>query len=396
MKSISLTQKEARKIILSAAGLSVKGQFGSGKEAVVKILDHLGFLQLDTNYVVERAHHHQLFSRIPDYQNEWLEELCDEGLIYEYFFSDAGYLPMNDFRYSLAVKNAFKSHGKPFTNPQENLRQRIMDQIERDGPVMVEDFENDRTEASTGWWDWRPSKIVLEKVYLYGDLMIRRNKAFKKIYDLPSNLISPDTDMAIPGNEEFAGYIIERTLRALGIASVKEMKWRARRVKDNLVTKVLDEMVTAGKVNQVTVEGVKGPLFILASQEMEIELANGVFILSPFDILNVFRSRLMNFFNFDYQIECFVPAPKRKYGYFSLPILAGDTFIARMDAKADRKSKTLIVNNLHFEPVELDHLVLEKFIASLKSFVLFNKCQDISFTKTNNKEYLKNIVKGFS
>ncbi|WP_207420139.1 winged helix-turn-helix domain-containing protein [Desertivirga brevis] len=395
MQSISLTQKQARRIILSAAGLARKGQFGTGKDAVFKVIDHLGFVQLDTNYVVERAHHHVLQARVPDYQTEWLTELGEEGLIFEYFFSDAGYLPMRDFRYSLKVKNAFRTQGKPFTNPQDNLRKTIMDMVERNGPVMVEDFENDRIEASTGWWDWRPSKVVLEKLYLIGDLMISRNKAFKKIYDLPFNLVPPETDQTVPTDNEFVSFIILRTLKAMGIASAKEMNWYARRVKGNPLKNVLAEMVEQGEINIVNIERIKGPHYMLASQETEVELDNDVFILSPFDIVNVFRSRLANFFNFDYQIECFVPANKRKYGYFSLPILAGDTFIARMDAKADRKAKVLIVHNLHFEPVVLDLVTIEKLITSLKSFVLFNQCRDIIFKRSNNEGYMKVISRSF-
>lgn len=395
MQSISLTNEQARKIILSAAGLVRKGQFGTGKEAVSKVIDHLGFVQLDTNYVVERAHHHVFSARIPDYQTEWLTELSDEGLIFEYFFSDAGYLPMHDFRYSLPVKNAFKVQGKSLTNPENTLIKKIMDQVERDGPVMVEDFDDDRTEASKGWWDWRPAKVALERLYLNGDLTIRRNKAFKKIYDLPINIIPPDTDQTVPSDDEFATYVIFRTLAALGIASPKEMNWRGRRVKGSPLKRVLSALVEAGKVNLVSVEGVKGPLYMLPDQGTNIELANDVFILSPFDILNVFRSRLVDFFNYDYQIECFVPAAKRKFGYFSLPILAGDTFIARMDAKADRKNKILIVHNLHFEAVELTQLTIEKLITSLKSFILFNHCQDIRFTKSNIGSYLEMIIKSF-
>ena len=98
-------------------------------------------------------------------------------------------------------------------------------------------------------------------------------------------------------------------------------------------------MARADELKTITVEGLKGPLYMLPDQKVDVNLSGEVFILSPFDILNVFRHRLKDFFDFDYQIECFVPAPKRKYGYFSLPILAGDKFIARMDAKADRKTK---------------------------------------------------------
>lgn len=395
MEPIILSKTQARKIILTAAGLAGNAQFGTGIEAVYSIINHLGFVQLDTNYVVERAHHHVMGARIPDYQTHWLAQLCDDGRVFEYFASDAGYLPMGDFRFSLPVKKAFETQGKPLTKADENLKRQILDRIEREGALMVGDFDNDRIAASSGWWDWRPAKVALERLYLEGKLMISRTKSFQKVYDLPLNLVPLETDLTLPTNEEYARYIIHRTLNALGIASVKEMTWRARRVKDNLVKNELERMTSAGEIVLVTVDGIKGPLYMLKDQQIDVQLAGEVFILSPFDILNVFRKRLKDFFEFDYQIECFVPAPKRLYGYFSLPVLAGETFIARMDAKADRKQKVLIVHNIHFETVDIDKVTIEKFIQSLKAFVDFNQCRDIVFKKSNNEGYLEAIRKEF-
>lgn len=396
MESIVLTKSEARKIILDAAGLARKAQFGTGIEAVYSVIDHLGFVQLDTNYVVERAHHHVMAARIPDYQTEWLANLSEDGRIYEYFSSDAGYLPMGDFRFSLPVKKAFETQGKPLTKPEVNLMKQILDRVEREGALMVGDFENDRLAASSGWWDWRPAKVALERLYLNGKLMISRTKAFQKTYDLPFNLVPEETDLTMPTDEEYARFVIYRTLGALGICSAKEMEWRARRVKGNLVKKELEKIIQEGKVKMVIVEGLKGPLYMLPDQEINVKLSNDVFILSPFDILNVFRHRLKDFFNFDYQIECFVPAPKRLYGYFSLPVLAGETFIARMDAKADRKQKMLIVHNIHFESVDLEQRIIEKFVQALKAFAQFNQCKDIVFKRSNNESYLDSISKSFS
>lgn len=395
MEAILLTKAQARKIILNAAGLARKAQFGLGIEAVYRLVDHLGFVQLDTNYVVERAHHHVMAARIPDYQVKWLLDLCEEGRLFEYITSDAGYLPMHDFRFSLPVKEAFKLQRKPLAKPEATLMGQILERVEREGPLMVTDFENDRCEISSGWWDWRPAKVALERLYQNGDLMISRTKKFQKVYDLPRNLVPQETDLRMPTEEEYARFLILRTLGALGIASVKEMAWRARNVKGNLVKKELEKMVQEGEVKKVIIEELKGPLYILPVREFNIDPSNEVFILSPFDILNVFRHRLKDFFNFDYQIECFVPAPKRIYGYFSLPVLAGDTFIARMDAKADRKQKILIVHNIHFEPVAIDKLIIENLIDALKAFVEFNDCNEVVFKKSNKNNYLAMIRQSF-
>ena len=215
-------------------------------EAVYKTIEHLGYVQLDTNYVVERAHHHALASRVPDYQLEWLEELQADGRIFEFFTADAGYIPMQDFRFSLSVKEAFAAGRKPLTQAEVNLMNKVLDRIAREGPLMVKDFENDRLEASSGWWDWRPAKVALERLYLEGRLMITRKRDFQKIYDLPINLIPDDIDKTMPTPSEFARYIIRRTLGCLGIAFAKEMAWRARFVKNNVIKNELEKLVAEG------------------------------------------------------------------------------------------------------------------------------------------------------
>jgi len=396
MEPNKLTKTQARKIILNAAGLARKAQFGTGIEAVYRLIDHLGFVQLDTNYVVERAHHHVMAARIPDYQTDWLALLCQDGSIFEYLTSDAGYLPMRDFRFSLPVKKAFKSQRKPLTGPEIKLMKEILDRVRRTEAVTVGDFENDRTQASTGWWDWRPAKIALERLYLDGELMIQRAKNFQKVYVLPANTIPKDTDQTMPSDKEYARFVIRRALGALGIAYAKEIAWRTRHVKGNLVKQELEEMVQNGEVSLVSVEELKGQLYMLSGEKTDVELSGEVFILSPFDILNVFRHRLKDFFDFDYQIECFVPAPKRQYGYFSLPVLAADKFIARMDSKADRKRKILIVHNLHFEVFDLAEATVDKLAGALRAFARFNQCQQIEFKKSNNDAYLEVILGSLS
>ena len=397
MEPLLLSRLQARKIILQAAGLARHAQFGTGPEAVYRLIDHLGFVQLDTNYVVERAHHHVMAARVPDYEPQWLADLVEDGLIFEYYTSDAGYIPMQDFRFSLPVKEAFAVNRGTPTPAETRLMKQVLDRVEREGPLMVGDFENDRQQASAGWWDWRPAKVALERLYYDGKLMITRTKGFQKIYDLPLNLVPHETDLTVPAPEEYARFVIRRTLGALGIAYAKEMAWRARYVKGNLVKKELEKMAAEGEVRQVVVEGLKSaPLYMLPGQQTEVELSGDAFILSPFDILNVFRHRLRDFFDFDYQIECFVPAPKRKYGYFSLPILVGDTFVARMDAKADRKQKLLMVHNLHFEAVDLSAVMIAKIVEALKAFVKFNGCRDVVFSKCNEEGYLRMIKEGLT
>ena len=393
MKPVILTKSQARTIILHAAGLTKRGQFGKGIEAAYKVIDQLGFVQVDTNYVVERAHHHAIAARVPGYKTEWLEELQTDGRIYEFWTRDSGFMPISEFRFSLPVHDSFLAKYKSLPAAERNMMNKVLDRIGREGPLGAKDFENDRVEKSSGWWDWRPSKVALERLHFTGQLLTTRKKDFHKLYDLTRNIVPPDVDRAKPSIDEFSRHLIMRSLKALGIAYTKEIAWNGRLVK-HTVKQELKKMVESGEVCEVQVEGLKGPLYMLPLyKKKKISIAGDAFILSPFDMLNVFRHRLRDFFDFDYQVECFVPAPKRKYGYFSLPILIGDTFAARMDAKADRKEKTLIIHNLHFEMLKLNKPQLLQIAAAIQSFADFNQCNTQLIKKSNNRGYAETISK---
>lgn len=394
MHSITLSKSQARKIILHAAGLSKRGQFGKGKEAVYKVIDHLGFLQIDTNYVVERAHHHAIASRVPGYKQEWLEELQTAGRIFEFWTYAAGYIPMHNFRFSLPTKASFMARRNSLTQAEVNLMQKVLDRIAREGPLMARDFENDRLTKSSGWWDWRPSKLALERLHLDGRLMTMRRKDFQKVYDLPENIIPSDIDTTKPTDEEYARHVIMRSLKALGIAYWKEIAYSSRYTKNEAKIE-LKKLIDAGAICEVKVSGVDGsPLYMLpAYKSKKITLSEDAFILSPFDVLNVYRHRLRNFFDFDYQVECFVPEAKRKYGYFSLPMLIGDKFVARMDSKAERKQRLLIIHNIHFEPLKITKPMITKIGDAIKNFATFNHCQEIIIKTSNNKSLLQTLRK---
>ncbi len=388
---IHFTKPEARAIILHAAGLAKRGQFGKGLEAAFKVINHLGFVQVDTNFVVERAHHHAIAARVPGYETDWLMELQADGRIYEFWTRDSGFMPMEEYRFSYPIQQVFSAKYASVPQAERNLMQRILDQIAREGPKAAKDFENDRTVKSSGWWDWRPSKVALERLHLTGQLLTTRKKDFHKQYDLTRNIVPADIDTIPPTMEAYTRHLILRSLKALGIAYQKEIAWNGRFVKPPIKTEI-QKMVEAGEVCQVAVEGLKGPLYMLPMyKNKKISIAGDVFILSPFDMLNVFRHRLRDFFNFDYQVECFVPEAKRKYGYFALPIIHGDTFIARMDAKAERKQRKLVIHNLHFEAVKMNAAITEKLCDAIRDFAAFNGCNSVVITKSNNKALLKTM-----
>lgn len=397
MPPLLLTKPQAKKIILHAAGLSKQAQFGKGKEAAYNVIDHLGFVQIDTNYIVERAHHHALAARVPDYKTEYLGQLQADGRIFESWTYAAGYAPMDEFRFSLPVRASLALRRKALSQAEINLMNKVLDRIGREGPLMARDFENDRVTKSSGWWDWRPSKVALEHLNFDGRLMTLRTRNFLKVYDLPENVIPSGIDTTTPASGEYARHVITRSLKALGVSSLKDILFRARYIKQkDFIKAELEKMVREGEVCEVKVKEIKGaPLFMLASyKDKKITLAGDAFILSPFDVLNVQRHRLQTFFDFDYMVECFVPAPKRKYGYFSLPILVGDTFVARMDSKADRKHRLLTIHYQHFETRQLTKPMITKLCQAIKAFAKFNQCEAIVLKKSNDNKLMKAIQQG--
>lgn len=390
MKPIVLSLPQARAIILHAAGLARKGQWGKGVEGVASVIGHLGHVQIDTNYVVERAHHHVMHARIPGYKPEWLNELQEDDRIFEYFTYASGYMPMEDYKFTLPLKAFFLDKYKDAPTVELSVMNKVLNSISRDGPMMARDFENDRVGPNTGWWDWRPSKVALERLYLQGALMTTHRRDFQKVFDLPINRVPTDIDTRMPASEEYARHVILRALGALGVTYVKDIIWRTRYLKDHIKGE-LAKMVSEGLVCEVNVEGLI--LYMLpAYKTKKINLAGDAFILSPFDPVNVLRHRLKDFFDFDYQVECFVPAANRKYGYFALPVLIGDTFVARMDAKVDRKQKVLNLLNLHFESVKLPDEALVRLKNALADFAEFNQCKAVVLHKSNKKATARRIM----
>jgi uncharacterized protein YcaQ len=220
--------------------------------------------------------------------------------------------------------------------------------------------------------------------------MTTRGRDFEKMYDLTENILPGDIDVTPPTDQEYVQHLVRTSLKALGIGYVKDIAYRGRYTGKKIHAE-LQNLVDAGEVSLVEVEGLKGsPLYMLKEYtSKKIKLTGDAFILSPFDVLNVLRHRLKDFFDFNYQVECFVPAPKRKYGYFSLPVLVGDRFVARMDSKADRKKGVLIVNNFHVEPVKMTNPAIGKVCDAIREFAAFNGCESVSITKCNDKALLK-------
>ncbi|HDZ07964.1 winged helix-turn-helix domain-containing protein [Pseudohongiella sp.] len=372
-----------RRMALIAQGLLQSQPFGRGLAGARNAIDHLGYVQIDTISVVERAHHHVLFSRVPGFKPAMINQLMRSRDIFEYWSHAAAFLPMADFRFSLPYKHAIKS-GKThwFRHRDDKLMRELLARIRSDGPLRSRDIDaGDRKQA--GWWDWKPAKKALEQLYMQGDLMVSDREGFQKSYDLTERVLPAGVDTQMPTLEEFSAHLMEQQLRCHGLVSLKGLTYLRRNAElRSAVKNLVDERLTQGQLQQVGVSN--GDVFVLPAGALDKRLPrvpDRLLILSPFDNSVIQRDRLKALFDYDYQIECYVPAAKRQYGYFCLPLLYRDEFIGRMDCKAHRKTGELEIKSLYLESYGFDEeTVIAALVDAVQEFCRFQQCDSVSLT----------------
>ncbi len=389
--SKSISQKTARRIILHAQLLDGRAHIRQGKAGVEQAVGHLGYVQIDTISVIERAHHHTLWTRVPGYRPEHLHQAhARERSVFEYWGHAASYLPIRDYRFYLPMmksfydpKNAwYRGWGERYGNYLEPVLRRIREE----GPLAARDFESLAARGQGPWWDWKPAKAALETLFWRGELMIRERRGFERIYDLSERVLPPGTDTRMPGDDELGRFIVLRALAALGVAVEREIRDYIRIGDRRIVVAALQEMLAAGEVVRIGVEGHDGtvhalPAVLEAGGRLRARQPR-VRFLSPFDNLAIDRRRLKERFGFDYAFECYVPKLKRNHGYFVLPILFGEEIVGRLDPKADRANKTLVVRSLTIAPAFAGADGLVPMLAeSLRGFARFNGCERIALER---------------
>jgi len=379
---IQMNKTEAISLILSSQGLHQKDFFGLGKAGALKALEQIGYVQIDTISVVERAHHHVFHSRVSDYHPQHLHEMVSlDKTAFEYWSHAAAYLPMRDFRFSLIRKQRFSS-GESFwfkeTPEHKKIRKQILTRFKREGALSTNDFQVRSTEVK-GWFQRTPEKQVLEQLFAEGVLMVKERRGFQKIYDLTENILPTKVNTKTPTMKEYAKHLILSSLKAQGLLNAKEIAYLRVKNVGEAVRLKLNELLKQGRIVTVQIDQVEGLYYALPDALESLDDSNRPLerfvALSPFDNLVIQRKRLKDIFNFDYQIECYVPKAKRKYGYFSLPLLKGSEFIGSVDTKAERSQKELWIQNFYvtkkkaFKKKDLE--------GCLRPFAEFNQCEKI-------------------
>ena len=383
-----------RRVALAAQGLLQAQPYGRGLAGARKAINHIGYVQIDTISVVERAHHHVFYARVPQFKPAMVNQMLLDGDIFEYWAHAAAFLPIADFRFSLPYKHAIKSgQSHWYKTPDKKLMGELLARIHSDGPIRSRDLETNTTKRA-GWWDWKPAKKALEQMYMEGDLMVSDREGFQKTYDLTERVLPSTVNSQMPSMEEFAVHILDQQLRCHGFVSLKGLTYLRRNPELRKAVKTLvNERLAQRTLEQIQLSS--GELFVLETGALDRplpRLSNRMLILSPFDNSVIQRERLKALFQYDYQIECYVPAAKRRYGYFCLPLLYRGEFIGRMDCKAHRKISQFEIKSLYFEPHNFDEeLVISAFVDAISQFSNFQKCDSVSLTEVYPKDLTKRL-----
>ncbi|MEM8562319.1 MAG: crosslink repair DNA glycosylase YcaQ family protein [Pseudomonadota bacterium] len=376
--TLSLSKAQARKLVLNAQRLPPRQRAGSAIDATLDAIEHLGYIQIDTISVIQRAHHHTLWNRNPRYCPSHLDDLVARGRVFEYWSHAAAYLPMRDYRFSLLRKRAIAEGTLDHWGKRDKrLMRNILTRIAREGPLMARDFEHSGDKV--GDWAQKPAKRALEYLFMQGDLMTAGRRGFQKVYDLTERVLPPDTDVSVPTEEEYARFLISSYLRANGLGQPAEMTYLLKG-KKRVVKETLQLMLVAAELIEVRVGEHRYYALPSAGSLLDQPLSRSkAKILSPFDNLLIQRKRMQALFDFDYQLECYVPAAKRRYGYFCLPVLYNGALSGLIDCKINKVNATL----------EIKTLIMDSRIVGSESFAValgkelmhfcaFNQCLGVT------------------
>jgi len=400
----SLSIDEARRLALGRTLLGEAADLPAGREGVGQAIETLGYVQIDTISVVSRAHHQTLWARCPDYEPSMLHDLLAvDRRVFEYWGHAASYLPLSDYRYYMPrmLRSPTSERGKSWVGENGKVMAQVLRRIEQEGPLASKDFQRTDGRKGGAWWDWKPAKMALEMLLTQGKLMVKERRNFQRIYDLTDRVLPAGVDTRVPSDDETNRFFVLRALNAYGVATASEIRWHIHSLSLQATRDAIAALLADGQIAEVKLAG-RNDLVLYATPDTLDEKTSPPSegrcrLLCPFDNLLILRDRTQWLFDFEYTLECYVPEKKRIWGYFVFPILLGDRLIGRLDPKADRKTKTLIIRSLSFEPwvIAIDD-ALEPVAREIARFARFNGCEQVEFETirpTGHKRSLKRLVR---
>lgn len=384
-----VTARAARLLLLDAQGLLSDPARRATPAALRRLVEQMGFVQLDSINVVERAHHLTLASRLDDYRHGHLARLLEhDRSLFEHWTHDASAIPVKWFAH---WKHRFARERESLRNNSwwktrigaepERVIDEVRGRITRDGPLRSQDFEHVRGGASSAWWGWKPQKAALEFLWFTGELVVSRRESFQKVYDLAERVFPEAHRAPAPPAEEHVEWACATALERLVIATPKELAQFWNAVSIAQAGAWCERAARAGRIVPVLVESPEPskprPSFALPDWEQRLsrtpEPPRRMRLLSPFDPVLRDRARASRLFEFDYRFEAFVPEPRRQYGYYVLPVLEADRLVARLDPKFERENGLLKIRRVFWESgvrvTQLRRRELEKAAERLARFI---------------------------
>jgi len=352
-KPVEIPAAAARAIWLAAQRLDTASPFGGGPQATREAVEHLGYVQIDTINVIERSHHHILFTRIPDYSRSHLRQAQrDERSVFEYWTHALSYVPTRDLRFFLPAMAARRKtpdnwHGG--VTPKELAK--VLARIRKQGPLSIRDIDDDvLVDKEHPWASKKPSKRALERAFYDGRLVIADRDGMLKTYDLADRHFGPDNRPKPATPRQVNEYILDRALRSQGLVSLDSI-CHLDAPRKPAIRALIESRFRAKRLIPIRIEGAGKTEFWVAPELLEAATtpqSGLVHILSPFDPLVIQRKRLKLLFGYDHVFEAYVKKEKRQFGYFTLPVLFGDEIVAALDLKTDRQNRKLLIQQWHW------------------------------------------------
>lgn len=377
-----LTITQARALALAAQGFIAGGVSDAGGEldptgnvypprTVLDVVDRLGLLQIDSVNVFERAHYLPLFSRLGNYKKSDLDNLTGDSdpTLIEYWAHEASFirterLPLYRFRMK-SFEDRHASNPDSFANRNRDFLQWLLAEIGAKGPLTIREVEHDRKVRTGNWWGWSDVKYGLEYLFAVGELVSAGRDKFSRRYALPAQILPETIANHLIDERDAKLSLLSHASKVLGVGTLKDIADH-HRLKPTTIKPLISELVSNGVLVEASVDGWADAAYVhncwlgsplladanggnQASAEAlaaKLLAASPTTILSPFDPVVWFRERALRLFDFEYRIEIYTPAPKRIYGYYTLPILHRGQIVGRIDLKSDRKAKVLLVQSV--------------------------------------------------
>lgn len=378
----SISLAEARRIAVRAQALAQPPTIAT-KADVLATVRRLGCVQIDTIHVVARSAYFVLWSRLGAYDPRWLDELLyPDRLVFEYWAHAASIIPIEHWSLFRSRMIAFARRETGWWTEwqadNDDVLRHVIAEIRSRGPLGAADFAAPPDHQGGGWWEWKPAKRALDALWSAGELMIERRVNFHRRYELRERLLPDWDDAQLPPEDERRRRLAELALRAMGIATVRQLADYFRQKQTGLA-ETLEAFVAEGIARRVQVADWPVPAYVHRdSWEAEDRDPRHTTLLSPFDNLIWDRDRTRALWDFDYTIECYVPGPKRRYGYFVLPILRRGSLVGRLDAKAERKAGVFRVKALYIEGgVAIDEALLHDVASAIRDCAAWHQTPEV-------------------